>query len=64
MDKYSDYHTAIEIGELRSDAKWQVIVAEKDKTIARNLLAKGLTPELIHETTGLSLDEIAKLNSQ
>jgi len=36
MDKYSDYHTAIEIGELRSDAKWQVIVADKDATIADN----------------------------
>ncbi|MCL2759498.1 MAG: hypothetical protein FWD22_04740, partial [Treponema sp.] len=28
MDKYSDYHTAIEIGEMRSDEKWQSIVAD------------------------------------
>jgi len=29
--------------------------------IARNLLAKGSTPEFVHEITGLSLDEIAKI---
>ena len=29
--------------------------------IVRNLLAKGLTPEFISETTGLSMDEIKKL---
>ena len=30
-------------------------------TIARNALAKGSTPEFVHEITGLSLEEIAKL---
>ena len=30
-------------------------------SIAGNLLAKGFTPELISETTGLSVDEIATL---
>ena len=29
--------------------------------IARNLLAKGSTPEFVHEITGLSLEEIANL---
>ena len=29
--------------------------------ISRNLLAKGFSPEIISETTGLSIDEIAKL---
>jgi len=29
--------------------------------IARNLLAKGSTPDFISEITGLSLDEIARL---
>ena len=29
--------------------------------IARNLLAKGSTPEFVSEITGLSLEEIAKL---
>ena len=37
-------------------------VREDEKlTIARNALAKGLTPEFVHEITGLSLDKIAKL---
>jgi len=61
MDKYSDYHTAIEIGEIRANEKWQAIVAEKDKTIARKLLAEGSTPEFVQKITGLSLEEIAKL---
>ena len=34
---------------------------EEKLTIARNLLAKGSTPEFVSEITGLSLDEIAKL---
>ena len=34
---------------------------EEKLTIARNALAKGLTPEFIHEITGLSLEEINKL---
>jgi len=29
--------------------------------IARNLLLKGVAPELVAETTGLSIDEIVKL---
>jgi len=37
MDKYSDYHTAIEIGELRSDQKWQAVIADKDAQIAQLL---------------------------
>jgi len=35
--------------------------AQASYTIARNLLTKGSTPEFIHETTGLSLEEISKL---
>ena len=31
------------------------------RTIARNLLAKGSAPEFVSEITGLSLEEIAKL---
>ncbi|MCL2800429.1 MAG: Rpn family recombination-promoting nuclease/putative transposase, partial [Treponema sp.] len=34
MDKYSDYHTAIEIGEIREREKWQVVVTEKDALLA------------------------------
>ena len=36
-------------------------ITEEKHTIARNALAKGSTPEFVHEITGLSLDEIAKL---
>jgi len=61
MDKYSDYHTAIEIGEIREREKWQGVVAENNAQIARNLLAEGSAPEFVQKTTGLSLDEIAKL---
>ena len=35
MDKYSDYHTAIEIGELREREKWQDVIADKDAEITR-----------------------------
>ena len=34
---------------------------EEKLTIARNLLAKGSTPEFVSEITGLSFDEITKL---
>ena len=36
-------------------------LTEASFNIARNLLAKGSVPEFISETTGLSMDEIAKL---
>jgi len=36
-------------------------IRQEKLTIARKALAKGYTPESIHEITGLSLDEIAKL---
>jgi len=34
---------------------------DKEKTIARNALAEGLSPDIIQKITGLSLEEIAKL---
>jgi len=33
MDMYSNYHTAIEIGELRAQEKWQSVIADKDEEI-------------------------------
>jgi len=33
-DKYSDYHTAIEIGEIREREKSQRVIKEKDTVIA------------------------------
>jgi len=37
---------------------------EEKLEIARNLLTKGSSPEFVHETTGLSLAEIEKLQEQ
>jgi len=48
-------------------AEWDRVSAlnyacrNRDRTIARNLLTEGLSHELIQKTTGLSLEEIAKL---
>jgi len=47
-----------------SDGEQQGIqTGEQQKTleIARNLLAKGLVPALVADTTGLSMDELATL---
>jgi hypothetical protein len=35
---------------------------EEKLIIAKNLLAEGSTPEFVHRITGLSMDEINKLN--
>ena len=37
---------------------------EKELQTARNLLAKGLLPELVHETTGLDMEIIQGLKSE
>ena len=37
-------------------------LTEASLAIARNLLSEGLTPEFVHRTTGLSLNEIEKLH--
>jgi predicted transposase YdaD len=34
---------------------------KEKRTIAKNLLAKDSTPELVHSITGLSLEEISQL---
>jgi len=36
-------------------------IEQEKLTIARNLLAKGSTPDFVSEITGLSIEEIAKL---
>jgi hypothetical protein len=36
-------------------------IAEGKLEIARNLLAKGMTPEFVHDITGLDLETIAAL---
>ena len=37
--------------------------ADEKLQIARNLLAKGSTPEFVHEITGLDLETIANLRN-
>ncbi|MCL2441423.1 MAG: Rpn family recombination-promoting nuclease/putative transposase [Treponema sp.] len=58
MDKYSDYHTAVEIGLIKGRKEG---ITKTSINIARNALAKGMTPEFVRDITGLSLEEIAKL---
>ena len=45
MDKYSDYHTAIEIGEIREREKWETVVADKEAEIARLKAELNAKPE-------------------
>ena len=35
----------------------------KEKEIAKNLLKKGVTPEIVSESTGLSIEELEELNN-
>ena len=66
--------TSLTMSEEEMDTYYRMQKAEWDRvsalnyalrneklTIARNALAKGSTPEFVHEITGLSLEEIAKL---
>ena len=47
---------AVRSEEAREDGR-----KEASLSIARNLLSEGSTPEFVHRTTGLSMDEISKL---
>ncbi|MCL2440829.1 MAG: hypothetical protein FWD14_03740, partial [Treponema sp.] len=47
--------------EVGRQEAWEECSTHKDNETAKKLLAKGSTPEFVHEITGLSLDEIAKL---
>jgi len=40
---------------------WEKCSQEKDRTTARNLLAKGSTPEFVHEITGLDMIAIQEI---
>ncbi len=46
-------------GEKRGRLEGEMV---KQKSIAANMLAKGMAPELIEELTGLTEDEIKKLS--
>ena len=48
-------------GEIRYNEGREDEREKRDKEIAKNALAKGLTLEFVHEITGLPIDEIKKL---
>jgi hypothetical protein len=49
------------LGEWDQDEAIEVAREEEKLIIAKNLLAKGSTPEFVCEITGLSLDEIEEM---
>ncbi|MCL2229494.1 MAG: Rpn family recombination-promoting nuclease/putative transposase [Treponema sp.] len=70
MDRACAIRKAEEKGEKRGERRGEKIgekrgekIGEKNgaRTIARNLIAKGYTPDFVSEITGLSLEEIAGL---
>ena len=59
---------AIRYNEGREDGReeglekgWEGCRAERDRTIAMNLLAEGATPEYVQKITGLDLETIQSL---
>jgi predicted transposase/invertase (TIGR01784 family) len=69
---YGEYDLEVEIRVVREEAhedgriegleEGKEIGMEKEKLIiAKNLLAKGSTPEFVHRITGLSLEKIKEL---
>ena len=50
--------------ELLQQEKFQKVRLAEKQEIARNLLAKGLEAEFVAETTGLSIEAIAKLSQK
>ena len=57
---YGEYRVEDEIAVVAREVREETL-AEASLSIARNALAKGSTPEFVSDITGLSLDEIAKL---
>jgi len=53
---------AVRYEEGLEDGKEEGRIDEKLE-IARNLLAKGMTPEFVHDITGLDLETIAGLDN-
>ncbi|MCL2806203.1 MAG: hypothetical protein FWD26_09705, partial [Treponema sp.] len=53
---YGEYRIEDEIAVVKEEVR-----EEEKRTIARNLLVEGSTPEFIQKITGLSLEEISKL---
>ena len=57
---YAEYDPEVEMRVVREEALEEGMEKEK-LIIAKNLLAKGSTPEFVCEITGLSTEEISKL---
>ena len=66
MNMLTDNLTIDEIAAVRYEEGWEdgreEGRVERAKTIAINLLAKGSTPDFIHEITGLTLETIQRLS--
>ncbi|MCL2809013.1 MAG: Rpn family recombination-promoting nuclease/putative transposase [Treponema sp.] len=63
-DRTAEINYAREEGFEKGHAEaWEESKLLERHTIARNLLAKGSTPEFVHEITGLDLETILGLNS-
>jgi len=60
-DLKNSLDTAREEGEAKGEAKGQT---KERMKIAANMLTRGLSPELIHEVTGMSLAEIQALTAK
>jgi len=54
----------VEISKFTAEERAKLEKGRKDSAIeiARNLLANGVSPEIVSASTGLSLDEIAGLS--
>jgi len=56
-----DTYERIQKAEMGRVSAVSYLLRKEKLQIARNLLAEGSTPEFVQKTTGLSLEEIAKL---
>jgi len=61
LDKWRDIQFHRNLAKVDERMLHEQIRDDAKADIARKALAKGSTPEFVHEITGLSLDEIAKL---
>jgi hypothetical protein len=58
---YAEYDPEVEMRVVREEALEEGMEKEK-LIIAKNLLAKGSTPEFVHEITGLALERIKEID--
>ena len=63
MDRELNEQVMIERVEMIARLTTEGVCQERDREIALNLIKKGLSIELIGEVTGLSLQEIKKIQN-